>query len=221
MIGNKNKGIVGEIYIYAYAHIVTSYFFFILQLYLTMDITNPYENEQFVCEHYKAFTNYMSALSKIHSDKVMVRYCSNGEYKALTYAEVDRISTNLACSWANDLRGFELVSFMSEHSVNYMITMLALLKLRVTMLAISPRNSEAAVTDLLEKTQSKLLIANVKYEAISKSAAAQIDGVKVITIQSFDIETLLQEPLNADFEKILDINFTDKDIMKSALIIHR
>jgi long-subunit acyl-CoA synthetase (AMP-forming) len=186
-----------------------------------MTIANIYKNEQIVCEDQKAFTNYISTLAKLYSDRVMVRYCSNGEYKPLTYAEVDRISTNLACTWATDLHGCEVVAFMSEHSVSYMIIMLALLKLRVTMLAISPRNSEAAVVDLLEKTQCKLLIANIKYEAISKSATAQIDGAKVITVQPLDIEALLQEPLNVDFEKILDSNFTEKDITKNALIIHR
>jgi long-subunit acyl-CoA synthetase (AMP-forming) len=192
-----------------------------LLLSLVMTITNPYDSEQSIIEHHKAFINYISALAKLHSDRVMARYCFNGEFKPLTYAEVDRISTNLACTWASNLQEVEVVSFISEHSISFMITMLALLKLRVTMFAVSPRSSEAAIVHMLEKTQSKLLISNVKYESISKSAAAQIDGVKVITVQPLDIETLLQEPLHAGFETILDFNFTKDDIEKTAIIIHR
>ncbi|KAI7904874.1 uncharacterized protein BX663DRAFT_431462 [Cokeromyces recurvatus] len=179
-----------------------------------------FTNSQSVSIHYKAFTNYMNYLSKLHSDKVFTRYYSNKTYKTLTYADVDRMAINLACKWSKDAERSSVVSFMSDHTINYVIVMLALMKLRRTMLAISPRNSEAAITNLLEKTESKLLIANAKYENIIKGVKAQNPDVKVIIIQPLDIEALSKEPLNSDYKKILNYHFSDEDIEKDALIIH-
>ncbi|EPB93060.1 hypothetical protein HMPREF1544_00134 [Mucor circinelloides 1006PhL] len=175
---------------------------------------------QSVPQHFKAFTNYMNQQTKMHSDKVFARYYSKGEYKTLTYADVDRLAINLACKWAKDAQGTEVVSFISDHSINYMIVMLAVMKLRITMLAISPRNSEAADVNLLEKTQSKLLIANVRYESIAKAAVSQVSGVKLIVISPLDIEALAKEPLNPNYQQILNFDFSDEDILKPALIIH-
>ncbi|KAF1806067.1 hypothetical protein V8B55DRAFT_1592110 [Mucor lusitanicus] len=175
---------------------------------------------QSVPQHFKAFTNYMTQQTKMHANKVFARYYSNGEYKTATYADIDRLATNLACKWAKDAQGTEVVSFISDHSINYMIVMLAIMKLRITMLAISPRNSEAADVNLLEKTQSKLLIANVKYESIAKAAVSQVSGVKLIVIPPLDIEALLKEPINPDYQQILNLDFSDEDILKPALIIH-
>ncbi|KAK4510075.1 uncharacterized protein ATC70_006244 [Mucor velutinosus] len=175
---------------------------------------------QSVPQHFKAFTNYMNQQAKMHADKVFARYYSNGEYKAMTYADIDRLAINLACKWSKDAKDIEVVSFISDHSLNYMIVMLAIMKLRITMLAISPRNSEAADVNLLEKTQSKLLIANVKYESIAKAAVSQVPGVKLIVIPPLDIEALLKEPINPSYQQILDLEFSDEDILKPALIIH-
>ncbi|KAI9478296.1 MAG: hypothetical protein EXX96DRAFT_570312 [Benjaminiella poitrasii] len=98
--------------------------------------------------------------------------------------------------------------------------MIAIMKLRVTMMAVSTRNSEAAIVNLLEKTKSKLFIANEKYSNIANAAASHLSGVKVITIAPLDIDALLKEPLNPNHEKILDYSFSDEDKEKLALIIH-
>ncbi|KAI9485924.1 MAG: hypothetical protein EXX96DRAFT_592819 [Benjaminiella poitrasii] len=171
-------------------------------------------------KHYKAFTNYMNYQTQLHADKVFAHYSFNNTYKTLTYADVDRMAINLACKWSKNAEGTNVVSFISEHNISYVIVMLALLKLRRTMLAISPRNSEAADVNLLQKTECKLLIANVKYEKLAKEAVAQVPGVKLIIIQPLDIETIAKEPLNADYKKILNLQFSDHDIEKDALIIH-
>ncbi|KAI9483645.1 MAG: hypothetical protein EXX96DRAFT_648358 [Benjaminiella poitrasii] len=175
---------------------------------------------QSVANYFKAFINYVNVQCTIHSDKVLARYYSNGSYKVLTYAEVNRLSTNLACKWAKDAVGAEVISFISDHSVNYLITMIAIMKLRLTMMAVSPRNSEPAIVNLLEKTKSKLVISSEKYSDIANATASNVPGVKVITTPTFDLEALLQEPLNPDHEKILNYGFSDEDKEKPALIIH-
>lgn len=179
-----------------------------------------FSNGAFVSNHYKAFTNYMNTQSKIHADKTFANYYYNGNFKDLSYSQIDLVATNLACKWAKDAENTEVISFISDHSVNYLIVMLAMMKLRVTMMAISPRNSEAASVNLLEKTNSKLMVVNVKYENIAKSVAAQVPGVKLIVLEPLDIDALLEEPLNPNHQKLLNTSFSDSDKEKSALIIH-
>jgi long-subunit acyl-CoA synthetase (AMP-forming) len=101
--------------------------------------------------------------------------------------------------------------------------MLALMKLRITLLALCPKNSEAAVVNLLEKTKSSLVFASKKREPLIKSSAEKVQekSIKVITVDRLDIEASLNEVLNPDYEKILDLKFSEDDIRKDALIIHR
>ncbi|CEP18042.1 hypothetical protein [Parasitella parasitica] len=173
-----------------------------------------------VVEHFKAFTNYLNQQTKLHADKVYIRYSSDGTFKTLTYADVDRIAVNLACKLAKHVQNIEVVSFISDHSVSYLMVMLAILKLRTTLLAISPRNSEAAAVHLLEKTGSKLLIADAKYEAVAKGAVSKVPGAEILTLSPFDIEALAKEPLDPFHSQVLDLDFSDEDILKTALIIH-
>ncbi|KAI7906054.1 uncharacterized protein BX663DRAFT_428813 [Cokeromyces recurvatus] len=173
-----------------------------------------------VTDHFKAFINYLNAQSKVHDDKVFARYYSDGRYKTLTYAQIDHLSTNLACKWVKNAVNANVISLICDHSVTYLIIMIAIMKLRVTMMAVSTRNSEAAITNLLEKTNSKLFIADEKYSAIASAAASNVPNVKIITITFLDIDTLLKEPLNPDYKQLLDMSFSDDDKEKSALIIH-
>lgn len=179
-----------------------------------------FTNGQSVAQHYKAFTNYIDCQSIIHGDKAFIRYYADGGFNTLTYSQVDRIATNLACKWAEKVKGADVISYIGDHGVDYLILMLAVMKLRITLLAVSPRNSEAAVVNLLEKTHSSVLMASEKYEAIARSSAAHVPGVQVMLGDSLEIATLVQEPLNPDHEHLLNKAFSDEDITKSALIIH-
>lgn len=180
-----------------------------------------FSSEQSANNHCKAFINLFRIKCKLNSDRIFARYYSNNAYKTLTYAECDRITTNLACKWAAKGKGVECISLIGDHSVDYLIVMLALLKLRSTLLAVSPRNSEPAIINLLEKTNSKLFLATAKHESIAQSAAAKVGGVEVIIIEPLNIEELLLEPLVPEHDKLLDLEFTDADLEKAALIIHR
>ncbi|KAI8636352.1 hypothetical protein BD408DRAFT_448490 [Parasitella parasitica] len=173
-----------------------------------------------VSQHFKAFTNYLTQQTKLHADKPYIRYSSDGRFKTLTYADVDRIATNLACRLAKHIQNIEVVSFISDHSVSYLLVMLAILKLRTTLFAISPRNSEAAAVHLLEKTRSKLLIADAKYELLAKGVVSKVPGAAALTVSPFDYVTLAKEPLDPSQSQFLDYDFSDEDISKTALIIH-
>ncbi|GAN04859.1 hypothetical protein MAM1_0075c04324 [Mucor ambiguus] len=179
-----------------------------------------FATSQSVPKHFKAFTNYMNQQTELHANKVFVRYYFDGECKNLTYSDVDRLATNLACKWAYVTQDVDAVAFIGDHSIGYMVVMLALLKLRTPMFAISPRNSEATVFDLLKKSESKLLITEAKYEFIGKAASAQIADVDLMVISPLEISCLVKQPLNPHFQEFLNFEFSDKDIDKTALIIH-
>lgn len=178
-------------------------------------------SDQSAIDYYKAFVNFIKIQSKLYADKVFVRYHVNKSFKTLTYSQVDHITTNLACEWAKQVEGSGVISYISDHSIDYLLTMIALMKLRSTLLAVSPRNSKAAIVNLLEKTNSKVFFTSPKYEAIAKSASVKIEGVSVIVVNPFDIEALLNQPLNDRQNEFIDTSFTEKDLNKPALIIHR
>ncbi|KAG1168167.1 hypothetical protein G6F36_012313 [Rhizopus arrhizus] len=85
---------------------------------------------------------------------------------------------------------------------------------------ISPRNSEPAIVNLLEKTKSKLFFASTKFDSLAQESTAQCDGVKLVMLDPFDIEDRKKQPLHPQSEEILNMNFTTEDINEPVLIIH-
>ncbi|KAG1469343.1 hypothetical protein G6F56_003309 [Rhizopus delemar] len=138
----------------------------------------------------------------------------------MTYEEVDRITTNLACDWVEEGKCSGVVSYINHQSVNFLITLMAMVKSRAVLFAISPRNSEAAIADLLEKTQSKMLFVPSKYKIVAQNAVAKVEEANMTIIPPYDFESLLKKPLNPRYAKILDISFSKEDLEKEALIIH-
>ncbi|KAL7332220.1 hypothetical protein PS15p_204296 [Mucor circinelloides] len=172
-----------------------------------------------------ALINVFEEQVKKYTDKVYARYygrLQNGDlgYKTMTYADVDRIATNLACEWSGEVKGYNVVAFIADQSVQYFICVLACLKLRVTFLALSPRNSEAAVVNLLNKTDCRFIFSTAKYAALAQGAAAQVDGTVCQVLPSFDLAGRLKQPLNPKALQILDKKFSKKDIEKTCAIIH-
>lgn len=183
-----------------------------------MTLLNAPDNVTFTDEtsgfkHFKSLINFFYAQVQLHADKPLARYLHNNQYTSLTYAQVDQITTKLACKWAKDADGIQVVSYINDHNVDYFLVLIALLKLRTTLFTISPRNSQTYTMELLEKTQSKLVLVGDKHKDKVQDTAS-----KVIVIKKLDIQALLNEPLD---KNILDLNFSDKDIEKPALILHR
>lgn len=172
-----------------------------------------------------ALINVFEKQVEKYADQVYARYygrLENGNlgYKTLTYADVDRIGTNLACEWDSKVKGYDVVAFIADHSIQYFLCVLACLKLRVTFLALSPRNSEAAIVNLLQKTDCRFIFSTDKYASLAQSAAGQVDGTVCHVLPPFNLAGRLKQPLNPTAFKILDKNFSKKDIEKTCAIIH-
>ncbi|KAI8886999.1 acetyl-CoA synthetase-like protein [Backusella circina FSU 941] len=190
----------------------------------TFSTNVQFNDEKLITGQFKAFINFLDHQTQKYSTKACLRYCSPKDdvpdYKTLSYAQVDRIVTNLACEWSDQIKDNQVVALIAGHSVSYYVTLLALFRLRVTPLCISPRNSEAAIINLLEKTNCKLAFTTELFEEHTRTSASQVDGVETFVTPEFDLEKLGNDPINPNADTIIDTDFSDSDITKAALILH-
>lgn len=188
-----------------------------------MTVSNTIEQFAFQYSEDYALINLLEKQFAHFSDNVFAWYTpsSGGEYRSLTYGEIDHLATNVACQWAQDVKGVDTVGFIADHSINYLIAMLAFMKLRVTLMALSPRNSLPANVNLIQKTGSNFIASTAKYEDMIRSVAAECGNCRTHVIPSFDIDAILNEPRNPQADNILDRKYTHDDIEKIAMIIHR
>lgn len=176
---------------------------------------------QSLVDHFQSFINYFNFQASLYADRICFRYYTNGVLKSLTYQEVDLITTNLACDLKKDVSDTATVSYINDHGIDYAIFTLVIMKLQLTLFTISPRNSKAAIVDLVQKVDSNCILCSPKYESTAKAAALELPNVKVLSLASLNYEELRQVPLNRDHNQILKYDVWDKDISKPALIIHR
>ncbi|KAI8140030.1 hypothetical protein BJV82DRAFT_716146 [Fennellomyces sp. T-0311] len=177
-----------------------------------------YEKLEFDYNDYYSFINLFEERAKSNADSLFIRYQlpNSQEYKTLTYAETDRIASNLASDWAPFLENVDSMALLADHSIYYLVSMLAIFKHQTVMMALSPRNSAAANIDLLTKTESRYLVASEKYERMARECASQVPGgCGVHVVPSLDLERLARKtPI---FKRRPS---TTEDIEKIALIIH-
>ncbi|KAI9251692.1 hypothetical protein EDC94DRAFT_642522 [Helicostylum pulchrum] len=180
-----------------------------------------FSNGQSIPEYYKSLTNFMNIQCALYANTPYVYYYSNRRYETLTYAQVDRLATNLACQLVHATRDVETISFIGDHGAEYLITLLAMLKLRIPVVAISPRTSEAGVVNLLKKTSTTLLFVTPNYEAMANCVRMQCSVlIKTAVLEALDMNRLLKKSRDVNHKRLLDYKFLDEDIEKTALIFH-
>lgn len=171
---------------------------------------------------YTKATDFISHQFKLYPDRPLTRYFSNETYKILTYAQIDHLATNLAFKWSKLIhKHVSTVALLGAHDIDYFIILIALMKLELTVLLISPRNSLPANVDLLEKTRAKFFIANTKLASIAKSSVENVPGVQLLLIETMDISKLLQEPLFHGELKINQSLNDQDDLDRKVFIFHR
>lgn len=150
-----------------------------------------------------------------------VQIPNTNDFRQLTYSQVNKLANLLAGKLSASLEGEETVGFIADHTIYYLITMLALLKLRKTFMALSPRNSQAANVNLLNKTGAKFIVSSSKYKEIAEASMHEAGhGCRYMELKAFDIDEWLQQD-DKESQKVLDRSFSADDIEKIVLIIHR
>lgn len=189
------------------------------------------KNPIYPLQEYNAFINFFRKRAQIFSDKIYFRYqekLSDGNIvvKTLTYGEVDRITTNLACELYDTLGDKTTIALIEDHSVYYVIIQLVIHKLRIPLLLLSPRNSVESVINILEQVNADALLygkrhGQLKDEVMAKIKADSDTNILFAETPVINFDHLIQVPLNPRASEILDYNFTNEDLEKIFLIMHR
>lgn len=179
-------------------------------------------------DDYYTFINLLNCIVAQCRDSVFTRYQTSTSctFSSLTYEEFDRITTNLACQWQlsflKDTPPDTPVALVADHSVDYVISVIAIMKLKRVLLLIAPRNSHAAIRHLVLNAGAKTLITSKKYE--EKAKVSMENDRHIVSCHSFgmfDIPAMVQEPLHMDVDMLIDRQFDPEDKEKTAIIIHR
>ncbi|KAI9030907.1 hypothetical protein CLU79DRAFT_694734 [Phycomyces nitens] len=171
-----------------------------------------------------SFIGYWSKQSSIYADKIFARYTTGDQdayepYKNLSYEQVDRISTNLACEWKEALQGIKAVGFIGDHSVSYLLSILAIMKLDILFIALSPRNSPSGIASILKKCDSKLIITSEKYNTLADNTAKEMEECGVFTYEPIDIEIMANQPLDPLSREVIPSQ-ADPVLEKPVMVIH-
>ncbi|GAA5799728.1 hypothetical protein HPULCUR_005145 [Helicostylum pulchrum] len=175
--------------------------------------------------NYNSFINYFQEMAKKFGKSPCAYYQDlniDGEIvvKKLTYEQVDRISSNLACTLHPILADNLVLSLMENHSVYYYIFSLAIYKLRIPILFLSTRNSSQSACHLLKQVGAETFVYGESYSHIKEAVVEEL-GIKYLEMPHINIDEMIEHPLNADSNKLIDITFTRKDLLKTLLIVHR
>ncbi|CAF0959524.1 unnamed protein product [Didymodactylos carnosus] len=107
------------------------------------------------------------------------------QYSSLTYKQVNDITNNLAQQFSQHISQMNntVVCLLANNSVDYLLTLYALLKLNVTVFPLSTRNSPAAIVDLVIKTKASHLFISEQYWSI-------VEQLKNLTLESVKLDEL-------------------------------
>lgn len=184
--------------------------------------TESYKQEPYI--EYNAVANVLRQRFQLYKDRPMVHYeTPDGTFKTLTFEQVGRITTNLAKKWAPEMEGVTTMAFLADHSVFYFIALLTLFKLRVQVMLLSPRNSEAAHVNLLNKTKASHLFVSEKYSDIAHKAVQKVEEgleCKIKVLATFHFMDILNEDSSSE-DNELDYTFSEKDRSEIVAICQR
>ena len=165
-----------------------------------------------------SLNNFIENQVQKYGDNVLARYQLPDEqdFKVMTYAQAHTIASNLAYEWAPLLENVDTIALLADHSVYYLITMHAILKLNVTLMVLSPSNTVAANVNLLNKTKAGFLLVSEKYNELAKTSTQQADHeCQIKVLKPFDLDHLAKaQPTTRLHHKA-----TPADIEKTVFII--
>ncbi|KAI7863275.1 hypothetical protein BDF14DRAFT_1959255 [Spinellus fusiger] len=167
---------------------------------------------------------YWKRYLAIHAEKRLAQYFTRLEdgtetYKTLTYEQFDRITTNLACEWKPMFKDNTHIGYINDHTIDYLITYVSILKMNSILVCLSTRNSAAANASLLQNVNTTTLLAVPSYSTMAYDTSAILGNCKVTIVNPYDIDTMVENPLNPNAEEILK-ETTRRDAKETTLVLH-
>ncbi|CAO3664962.1 unnamed protein product [Umbelopsis ramanniana] len=180
-------------------------------------------NFRFPPGKYPTVHQLFTAIAENFSSSIYIQHWKdpNDDHpSSLTYHEVDVITNNLARRLHNEygLHG-QPVAYLADHSIQYGFFLIALVKLGCRIMLLSPKNSEAAIVDLMKRTDTKFLLHNKRFEKEANSVVDQIDGVASFLAFDVDIEKFKELDNDAQSIPFMD-DSSENPTEKIAFIIH-
>ena len=188
---------------------------------------SPVREAEFPMAEYGTFINFLRKQAHKYHHYIYSRYqVKNAQdeisVKTLTYGQLDTITSNLACILHGSLSTKTTIAIIDNHSLHYLVLLMALLKLRIPIMLISPRNSAAAVINLMNQVNADALLYGESYTAIKDAASIECSqDIHYEPIPSLDLEYLTGIPLSSKYEELFDQEFTEEDHEKVCIIAHR
>lgn len=169
-------------------------------------------------KHY-AFIHVFEQLAKRYQNNIFAHYPTADGFQSLTYGQINQLATTVATQCVEEVKSGDTVALLGDHSVQYLVTQLAFLKLRVVLVCLSTRNSQPANVNLIQKTDTKLIYATGKYADMARAVAVDSGtGCEAKIMPVFNIQKLLHSPADG---QALDHTFGPENIEKTALVLHR
>ncbi|KAI7864066.1 hypothetical protein BDF14DRAFT_1998048 [Spinellus fusiger] len=141
------------------------------------------------------FLDFWNHQASKYADNVFVRYADtlndgSETFRTLTYRQVNTITTNIAC---------ELHETVKD--------------------SLSPRNSNEADINILQKTNSKLLVASVKYSKKAQTTADMVENCRVFIFPALDIAAEAKKMINPNADYLLKSTL-ENDSSTVIMILH-
>ena len=143
-------------------------------------------------------------------------------YATLTYKQLNEVTNHIAEKCFSHINSNSsgkkmVICCLANSNVNYLLSIIALLKLEVIVFSLSIRNSEAALIHLLEKSNASYLFYDEQYSSIATKITATFGS----TIALHQLENIcISELINLENSTFKPMT-TQHDIDQCQIIFHR
>lgn len=141
--------------------------------------------------------------------QTVVSYPSSGiEYVDYTMQQLDVFAYRVACHYQDRLpvrsssdEKPKVIAVLGPSNLEYLVTMLALIKLGHTILFLSTRISQEAVESLMRTTQAETLLIDARHEDTANGVKGLLPSINVFEIAS---RAIFEFPVKAHADTRLD-----------------
>jgi acyl-CoA synthetase (AMP-forming)/AMP-acid ligase II len=179
---------------------------------------------EYPIDQYFTWKDVLATTMEKYSSNSYLEYWKRPEDEhpsSLTYRQVDTITTSLAQRLESEfkIRGTP-VAYLANHSLQYALYLMAFVKLECRLLLLSPRNSEPALVDLMNKTNTKVLLYANQFSKVATKVSSNISDGAFNLASEVDIEQALQEENMAEKSLLASKSTSKEQLEDIAMIIH-
>ncbi|KAI9279609.1 hypothetical protein BY458DRAFT_545119 [Sporodiniella umbellata] len=171
-------------------------------------------------QYFKTTSNLFEEVFNYGGDKSAFSYSLKGKFHTITYSEANVITQNLACKWLHYKKKSNIILYIGDYNINYVVSTVSLLRLQAVPFLISFRNTDLNIVQLIEQSKAKVLFISASQSILAERLRSKIGDVEIVILENYDFDALKKEPPNKDYQNLIDRNPKIEDLKKTALILH-